>query len=60
MVKPSGKKIKTHRKLIYESSNTRVATVSKSGKIKAVSKGSCVIYVYAQDGKCQKVKVKVK
>ena len=60
VVKPSGKKIKTHRKLIYESSNTRVATVSKSGKIKAVSKGSCVIYVYAQDGKCQKVKVKVK
>ena len=46
--------------LVYESSNTRIAAVSKSGKIKAVSKGSCTIYVYAQDGKCQKVKVKVK
>lgn len=60
IIKPSGKKVRTHRKLLYESSNEAVATVTKAGKVKAVGKGNCVIYVYAQNGLFKKVKVKVK
>lgn len=44
----------------YATSNKKVATVSKEGKIKAVGKGSCTIYVYARNGYAKKVKVKVK
>jgi hypothetical protein len=44
----------------YASSNTKVATVNKSGKITAVKKGTCYIYVYAKNGYAKKVKVTVK
>lgn len=44
----------------YVTSNKKVATVSKKGKIKAVGKGSCIIYVYARNGYAKKIKVKVK
>lgn len=44
----------------YASSNKKVATISAKGKIKAVGKGSCVIYVYARNGYANKIKVKVK
>lgn len=44
----------------YATSNKRVATVSTTGKIKAVGKGSCIIYVYAKNGNTKKIKVKVK
>ena len=54
------RKIKTYRKLAYESSNTKVATVSKKGVIKAKKKGTCTIYVYAQNGVYKKVKIIVK
>lgn len=54
------KKIKKHRKLCYESSNKKIATVSKKGKITAKKKGICYIYVYAQNGVYKKIKVKVK
>ena len=43
----------------YESSNNKIASVNKSGKVTAKGKGSCVIYVYAQDGISAKLKVKV-
>nr|MCR5665428.1 leucine-rich repeat domain-containing protein [Eubacterium sp.] len=56
----SALKIKKHRKVAYESTNTKVATVSKSGKIKAKKKGKCYIYAYAQNGLSKKVKVIVK
>ncbi len=56
----SGKKLSRHRKVCYESSNSKVATVSKSGKIKAKSKGNCYIYAYAQNGVSKKLKVVVK
>ena len=52
-------KVKKHRNLAYETDNPKVATVNKSGKIKAVGKGNCLIYIYAQDGVCAKVRVKV-
>ncbi len=58
--KISSKKIKRHRKLCFESDNTKVATVSKSGKIIAKSKGKCYIHVYAQNGVSKKVRVIVK
>ncbi len=58
--KISSKKIKRHRKLCYESSNTKIATVSKTGKIIAKSKGTCYVYVYAQNGVSKKVKVTVR
>lgn len=59
----SGKKLlgKGHcAKVRYTSSNTKVATVSKSGKIKAVGKGKCDIRIFAQNGRSCKVTVTVK
>ncbi|SNU09461.1 Ig-like domain (group 2), partial [Lachnospiraceae bacterium] len=47
-------------KLRYKSSNTGIATVSKNGTIKGVSKGTCVIYVYSINGLMKKVRVTVK
>lgn len=44
----------------YATSNRKVAKVSKKGKIKAVGKGNCTIYVYARNGYAKKIKVKVK
>ena len=59
-IKTSKKKVAEHRKLMYESSNSRVATVNSKGVIKAKKKGTCTIYVYAQNGVYAKVTVKVK
>ncbi|MBO4862998.1 MAG: Ig-like domain-containing protein [Eubacterium sp.] len=53
-------KVKKHRPIQYESTNPAVATVNTSGKIKAVGKGKCDIYVYAQNGITKKIKVTVK
>ena len=44
------KKIRHHRKLCYESCNTAIATVTPEGLIQAVGKGTCTIWVYAQNG----------
>ena len=54
------KKIGRHRKAAFESGNTRIATVTSKGKIKAKKPGTCYIYVYAQNGIYKKVKVTVK
>lgn len=54
------KKIKRHRAICYESSNTKIATVNSKGKIKAKKKGKCTIYVYAQNGVYKTVKVTIK
>ncbi|MCR5542952.1 MAG: fibronectin type III domain-containing protein [Eubacterium sp.] len=60
-VKTSKKlKLKTCRKVCYESTNPAVATVNKKGVIKGVKKGSCIIYVYSQSGIMKKIKVTVK
>lgn len=47
-------------KLRYVSSNKKVATVSKSGKVTAKNKGSCKVYVIAVNGASKAVKVTVK
>ena len=63
------KKLKKNKKLMpkkhvptvrYLSSNKKVATVSKGGKIKGVKKGTCYVYAYAHNGVFKKVKVTVK
>ena len=58
--KLSGKKLRRFQKIAYESSNPKVATVSASGKIKAVGKGTCTIYAFSQTGTYKSFKVVVK
>ena len=47
-------------KFRYQSTNTKIATVSANGTVKAVSKGSCTIYVFATNGKLKSVRINVK
>ena len=47
-------------KFRYRTSDKNIATVTKSGKIKGINKGTCTVYVYAINGKMKKVKVTVK
>lgn len=54
------KKIERHRKLCYESSNTKVAIVTPDGLIRATGKGTCTIWVYAQNGIYKALKITVK
>ena len=49
-----------HRRLCYQSGNTKIAKVSRTGKVKAVGKGSCNIYVYAQSGLYKTVRITVR
>ena len=52
--------VKQHRKLSYETTKPKVAKVNKKGKIKAVGKGTCKVYAYAQNGVMKVIKVTVK
>ncbi|MDE6626032.1 MAG: Ig-like domain-containing protein [Lachnospiraceae bacterium] len=54
------KKIRQHRGIKYESDNSNVATVDKKGVVKAKQKGTCYIYVYAQNGVYKRIKITVK
>ena len=54
------KPVKLCRKICYESSNPAVAKASRTGRIKAVAKGTCYVYAYAQNGLFKKVKVTVR
>ena len=56
----SKKPLKHEAKFRYASSNKKVAKVSKKGKITAVGKGKCTVYVYAVSGVSKKVKVTVR
>ena len=47
-------------RLRYYSTNTKIAKVNKKGKITAVGKGNCKIYVLAINGVHKVVKVTVK
>lgn len=44
----------------FVSGNTQIASVTASGKIKAKKKGTCYIWVYAQNGIYKTITVKVK
>lgn len=48
------------KKFNYISSDTSIATVSNTGKVRGVKKGTCTIYVVAQNGIRTTVKIKVK
>lgn len=54
------KKIKKHISVRFESSNQKIASVSKKGLILARSAGTCTVYAYAQNGLYKKVKITVK
>ena len=41
-------KVKRRRGICFESSNSSIATVSSSGKVKAKKKGTCVIYIFTE------------
>ena len=43
----------------YASSNKKIATVNKNGKVKAKKKGTCYIWIYAKNGYAKKIKVTV-
>ena len=43
----------------YASSNKKIATVNKNGKVKAKKKGTCYIWIYAKNGCAKKIKVTV-
>ena len=43
----------------YASGNTKVAAVDDNGKITAVKKGTCYVYVYAKNGYAKKVRITV-
>ena len=47
-------------KIMYRSSNKRIAKVTKKGVIKALKKGKCKITVKTSDGKKKVIIVKVK
>ena len=47
----------SHRR--YASSDTSIAKVDRKGRITGISAGSCIVYVYAQNGYTEKVKVNV-
>ena len=55
--KALGKGVKKHVALRYERSNTAVAAVTRTGKVKALKAGTCKVYVYTQNGKIKTVKV---
>ena len=54
------KTIKRHRGIVFESSDPKIASVGKKGVVKGLKKGTCYIYVYAQNGVYKKIKVTVK
>lgn len=53
------KKLSGSSKVYYESSNPKVAAVTKKGVIRAKKKGKCTVYAYAGNAICKKVKVTV-
>ena len=59
--KPANRKlkVKSHRKIAFESSNTNIAAVSGKGVVKGVRSGTCYVYAYAQNGVMAKVKIRV-
>ncbi len=52
-------KLKNAKAVKYESTNTKIATVNKSGKVKGKKAGTATIYVYDENGNVYKCKVTV-
>lgn len=47
-------------KFRYQSTNTKIATVSRKGKVTAKKKGNCKVYIFAANGMTKTVNIKVK
>jgi uncharacterized repeat protein (TIGR02543 family) len=61
VLKDSSKKMILHTaEFRYATSKSSVVKVGKDGTIKAQGKGTCYVYVYAQNGYAKKIKVTVK
>ena len=65
VMEESGKTVEEHhrsksKKVTWLSNDPAVAKVSKSGKVKAVGPGECMIYGTAQNGRFVPVKISVK
>lgn len=58
-VETSAKKLVTHKRLRYESTNPKVVSVDEDGTIHALKKGKSVVYIYAPNGTYTAVVVKV-
>jgi uncharacterized repeat protein (TIGR02543 family) len=58
--KKNKKPLKHEAEFRFATSNAKVAKVSKKGKITAVGKGKCTVYVYAISGVSKKIKVTVR
>ncbi|MBR6221941.1 MAG: InlB B-repeat-containing protein [Lachnospiraceae bacterium] len=54
------RRIATHRPICYESENTKIATVSAKGVVKAKKKGKVKIWVFAQNGISKSITINVK
>ena len=52
--------VKIHRKVKFETSDPKTATVTAKGRIRGIKKGTCTVYAYAQNGVKAKLKVTVK
>lgn len=59
-VKKGGKLVSHVAQFRYNTTNSKVATVTESGKIKAVGKGKCSVYVYANNGMTRRIQITVK
>ena len=60
VVLPENKKMKAFASSIcFETTNPEIATISKNGTITAKAKGTCYVYVYAQNGVYKKIKLTV-
>ena len=68
-IKAKVKKVSKNKKLMassnvktvrYMTSNSKVATVSSSGKVTARGEGACYVYAYAHNGVSKKIEVTVK
>ena len=53
-------KVTSHRKIMYESSDPTIASVSAKGVITGIQPGTCYVYAYAQNGVYAKIKVTAK
>ena len=59
-VAPSkNRKVRQYRKVKFETTNKKVAAVSKNGTIRGVGKGTCTVYAYAQNGVYKRIRVTV-
>ena len=59
IVRPKGSKGRYSAKQLYVSSDPSVATVSRSGRVKGVGKGTCTVYVLNNNGVWISLKVTV-